>query len=272
MGTEVAVSFSDKLGVALAEKADAFPAEFNKARFVTNAVALLNENEQLATFAKQHGTTQIINGLVRGAVDGLDFAHKEAYLVPFGNQLNFMTSYKGARKMAKKYSLRPVKDIFANVVREGDEFTCGVKDGEPTLNFNPDPFSNKPVVGAFAEVIYQDGSIQYEVMNMDDLMACKKQARSQNSPAWKNFPNEMYKKSVLHRLCKNIEIDPEISLDFINDMNSGTEIETNQEQIVENEINENQGSEEFIEEDVIDTEVVTEQPAVEELAADAPFN
>lgn len=270
MGT--ALTFSDKLSETLTEKASALPADFNQARFVTNAVALLNENENLAKFAKQNGTSQIVAGLVRGAVDGLDFAHKEAYLVPFGNQLNFMPSYKGARKMAKKYALRPVKDIYADIVREGDNFECGVKDGKPYLNFTPNPFSSKPVIGAFAVVIYEDESIQYEIMNMDDLEACKNASRSSNSPAWKKFTNEMYKKSVLHRLCKNIEIDPDINKEILDDMDAGLEIETDQEQIVENEINENQGSEEFIEEDVIDTEVVAEQPAVEELAADAPFN
>lgn len=43
----------------------------------------------------------------------------------------------------KQYSVRPIKDIYAKVVREGDEFEEIIEKGIPTINFRPKPFSNE---------------------------------------------------------------------------------------------------------------------------------
>ena len=53
------LSFSESLNFSLEEIKDALVSTFNKERFVQNALALLNDNEQLRNFAKQYGTTQI---------------------------------------------------------------------------------------------------------------------------------------------------------------------------------------------------------------------
>ena len=119
-------TFSGQLTTALAEVKDALPKEFNTARFVNNAVAVMNENTQLQEFAKTNGTAQIKAGLVKGAFLGLDFMNKEAYLVPYGKTLNFMKSYTGAIKLCKKYSIRPLKDIYAKLVREGDDYSIEI--------------------------------------------------------------------------------------------------------------------------------------------------
>ena len=42
-------------------------------------------------------------------------------------------------------------------------------------------------------------------MDMADINAIK--AKSRNSGAWKDFPQEMAKKSVIRRLCKQITLD-----------------------------------------------------------------
>ncbi len=57
--------------------------------------------------------------------------------------MEFQTDYKGERKLMKQYSVRPIKDIYAKVVREGDEFEEIIEKGIPTINFRPKPFSNE---------------------------------------------------------------------------------------------------------------------------------
>jgi recombination protein RecT len=120
--TQVANQEPQTFSVALTEKlnsvAEALPKDFNKARFVQNALALVNDNPQLQKYSK----AQLMSGLMKGAYLGLDFYSKECYLVPYGNQLNYQTDYRGAKKLAKKYSIRPIKDIYAKLVREGDDF------------------------------------------------------------------------------------------------------------------------------------------------------
>ena len=193
--------------LALTEKLEtvneALPKDFNKTRFVQNAIALVNENTNLQKYSQQ----QIMSGLLKGAYLGLDFYSKEAYLIPYGNQLNYQTSYLGAKKLAKKYSIRPIKEIASKIVREGDLFEETIVGDESSFTFKPKPFNNAKIIGAFAYVIYEDGGMLVDSMNLDELETTRKHSKASNSMAWKDFTSEMYRKTVLHRLCKHIELD-----------------------------------------------------------------
>ena len=87
-------NFSIVLADKLDSVSDALPKDFNKARFVQNALALVNENPNIAKYGQQ----KIMAGLLKGAYLGLDFYSKECYLVPYGNDLNYQTDYRGAKK------------------------------------------------------------------------------------------------------------------------------------------------------------------------------
>jgi recombination protein RecT len=234
-------SFSMALTEKLDNVSDALPKDFNKARFVQNAVALLNDNPSL----QKYNQAQIMAGLVKGAYLGLDFFNKECYLVPYGSSLNYQTSYKGAVKLAKKYSIRPIKDIYAKLVRKDDEFEEIIVNGEQSINFKPVVFNDEPIVGAFAVCLFADGGMTCDTMSLADLENTRKQSKASNSPAWKNFTGEMYKKTVLHRLCKHMELDFENPTQ-VTMFDAGMEIETDTEKIVEAEIEENANSEPFI--------------------------
>lgn len=251
MANEVATQ-KPKFSVALTEELnmqrDALPRDFNITRFVNNSIALLNGNETLATFAKKYGTDQIKMGLIRGAYLGLDAMNNEMYLVPYGSTINFMPSYKGMIKLCIKYSTRPINSIYAKIVRDGDEFSEEIVNGQPSITFRPKPFSNAPMIGCFAVCLYKDGGMIYEVMSKADVEQCKKSSKSKNSPAW-NFYNEMAKKTVLRRLAKSIPLDMDDKL--ADAMNAGLEIETDPAKIAEREAEEHGNSEEL----VIDAEV-----------------
>jgi len=199
-------TFSMALTNGLDRVADALPSEFNKTRFVQNAIALLNDNDTLIEYNKEHGSKNILAGLIKGAFLNLDFYSSEAYLVPYGKKLQFMPSYRGMVKLLQKYSIRPIKNIYAKVVRTGDQFTEKIVDGQPTIDFLPLPFNDAEIIGAFAVCEFQDGGMQYDVMSRKALDQTRSASRSKNSPAWK-FEEEMYKKTVLRRLCKHIQID-----------------------------------------------------------------
>lgn len=252
-GTQVAAkqSFSTALTEKLESVKEALPQDFNKARFVQNALALLNDNPAL----QKYGQPQLMAGLLKGAYLGLDFYSKECYLIPYGDQLNYQTDYRGAKKLAKKYSIRPIKDIYAKLVREGDEFEETIINGEQGINFKPKMFNDGKIIGAFAVCLYQDGGMIYDTMSLADLENTRKSSKASNSPAWKNFTGEMYKKTVLHRLCKHIELDFENPTQQTAFM-AGMEIETDTEKIVEAEIAENANTVDFV--------PIEEQPAPQE--------
>lgn len=238
MGTEIQEkpkTFSDVLTVALVDNKEALPKNFNKARFVQNAIALINDNPAL----QKYNQSQLKAGLLKGAYLGLDFYSKEAYLIPYGQQLNFQIDYRGAKKLAKKYAIRKIKDIYAEVVRDGDEFEKVVNGNVTTVKFKPKPFSDAKVIGAFAVVEYADGGLVCDTMSLKELEVTRSKSKASNSMAWKDFTTEMYRKTVLHRLCKHIEIEFENpnQLDLWNDSNAMEKQETNVQ--VDNPFDEN---------------------------------
>lgn len=237
-------SLSTVLTNSLAEVSAALPKDFNTTRFVQNCIALLNENKNLQDFAKANGTAQIKAGCMRAAYLGLDFMSKEAYLVTFGSQLNFMPSYTGKIKLAKKYSTRAVKDIYAKLVREGDDFTEEIINGEPSISFKAKPFNNGAIIGAFAVCLFEDGGMLYDTMSLADLENTRKKSKQANGMAWKDFEGEMYKKTVLHRLTKQIELDFD-SVEQREIFDADVEIETDTRNIVKNEVSENANTTEF---------------------------
>lgn len=204
MANEITVKFSQQLTDKLVDVESALPKDFNRERFVQNCLAVMNENPQLGKI----NTAHTIQGLLKGAYLGLDFLNRECYLIPYGNSVQFQTDYKGEVKFTKKYSIRKIKDIYAKVVRTGDEFTEEIVDGMPSIDFKPLPFNDGDIIGAFAIVLYQDGGMAYEVMSVKDINAVRNNySKASQSKAWKNSFDEMCKKTVLRRLCKHIETD-----------------------------------------------------------------
>lgn len=248
-------SFDLALKSQLEENTSALPEGFNQTRFMQNALMFI-KNDTVIEFCKHHddGSQQVLSGLMRGAYLGLDFMAKEAYLVPFGSKLEYMTSYVGEIKLRKKYSVRPIRDIYANVVREGDDFSYEVVDGEPTLNHKPIPFNNNKVIGAYAVCIFEDGGKQIDTMSLEELENTRKSSKSANSPAYKQFPNEMYKKTVIRRLCKTIDMD--LTTEQRTTLDEEMAIETDPIERRNADVESEANSQEFID---VDAEVVDDQ-------------
>lgn len=237
-------TFSTALSAELNANRAALPQNFNIERYVQNAIALLNGNEGLQEFAKKYGTAQIKAGLMRGAFQGLDAMQNELYLIPYGSVLNYMPSFKGMSKMAKRYSIRPIRDIYAKLVRDGDSFEEVIQNGVPSINFKAKPFNDGEIVGCFAVALFEDGGLLYETMSKADVENCRKSSKAKNSPAWSQHWGQMACKTVIRRLCKNIELDMDAeSKEFFE---SGTEIETNVVEVSKREIEENANSVEFV--------------------------
>lgn len=234
----------------------AMPADLNLTRFKNNAIAYLAGNDVLKEYIGKYSKNgyaqmQVIKGFVQSAHFGLDFLNGEAYLVPYKEKLNFMPSYKGQIKLCMRYATRPIKTIYAKLVKEGDEFEESVINGEPTINFHPKAFNNGKIVGAFAVCLYKDGGMVYESMSLEELEQCHKSSKAPNSPAWQRFKGEMFRKVVLRRLSKLIPID--IDEKLAEAMNAGLEIETDHEVLAEREVKEHGNTEEL----VIDVEQTT---------------
>lgn len=185
-------------------KRDAMPKDFNQTRFLQNCMVVLQDVPNI----DKCNPLSVARTLLKGAFLGLDFFQKECYAIPYGNDLQFQTDYKGETKMAKKYSIRPILDIYAKVVREGDEFLEMVVNGKQSVDFKPVSFSDKPIIGAFAIVYYEDGGMEYETMSTEQIEGIRNNfSKMKNGLMWTKTPEEAYKKTVLRRLTKRIEKD-----------------------------------------------------------------
>lgn len=203
MSNQLAVVHSN-LQKLLDSKSSALPKGFNQTRFLQNCMTVLQDTKGID---KVEPIT-IARTMLKGAFLGLDFFNRECYAIPYGNNLQFQTDYKGEIKLAKKYSINPIKDIYAKLVREGDEFLEGVTEGRQTITFNPKSFNNGKILGAFAVALFKDGSMIYETMSVEEIEHTRnKFSKMPNGQAWKDSVGEMYKKTVLRRLCKLIELD-----------------------------------------------------------------
>lgn len=199
-------SFSMVLTDGLMENKEALPVDFNIARFVQNSLALINGNETLQKYAQSYGTASIKQGLMRGAFLGLDALNSEFHLIPYGKDLQFMIDYRGAVKLMKQYSIKPIADIFAEVVRQGDEYSKWSEDGIQHYKFEPIPFNGGAVIGAFAVCRFTDGTLLVEELDKAELEKIRQKSKMSNGMAWKDFTTEMYKKSCIHRLKKRVPL------------------------------------------------------------------
>lgn len=190
---------------ALDKQVKALPDKFNKQRFMQNCMTVLQDGK--ADFSKCEART-VVRTLLKGAFLGLDFFNGECYAIPYGNSCQFQTDYKGEIKLCKRYSSNPIKDIYAKLVREGDFFEEEIHNGQQTVNFKPKPFNDGKIIGAFAVIVYMDGSMIYDTMSVAEMDNTRQIfSKAANSKAWKDTPGEMYKKTVLRRICKLVDLN-----------------------------------------------------------------
>lgn len=268
---ELVSTFTKDLDTCLSGVSEALPNDFNRARFLQNTIALVRNNPNLQKYSK----TELLEGSLRAAYLGCDFLNQEAWLVPYDGHLRFQLGYKGACKFVKKYSIRPLKDIYAKVVREGDEFKYEIVDGESSVYFKPEPFNNKEMKGVFAVALFADGGYLVETMSKDDVDKIRRRSRASGSGPWVTDYEQMALKTVLKRLTKNIETD----FDNVEQKNAWDSDNDEFEKIGSNEtvidpftdeVNEN-GEENPQSEDssIIDTTIVNEETVDEKIVAEA---
>jgi len=200
----------------LISKSEALPKGFNQTRFLQNCMIVLRETQGI----EQVKIESIGDTILKGAFLGLDFLNKECYTFVDNRNigtkdkpiwikdLKFRTDYKGEIKLAKKYSLKRIHDIYAKVVREGDAFEESIIDGKPSINFKPIPFNSNHIVGVFAVCLYDDGIMIYDTMSKGEVELIRKTySKTPDGKTWQESWGEMAKKTVIRRLCKLIELE-----------------------------------------------------------------
>lgn len=200
----------------------------------------------------------IANSLLDMVVQGLSPAKTQCYFIVYGTQLQLNRSYFGTQAVLKR--LTNVKDIWANVIYQDDEFEYENHRGREKLVSHKTAFENrdKAILGAYAVVLTSDDEEILTVMTRKEFEASWSQSKT-GQAVHKKFPQEMAKRTVINRAAKafiNTSDDSDLLVEAINN-STENEYENERKEInPQNEINEKANTE------VLDFEAESE-PKVE---------
>lgn len=147
------------------------------------------------------------------AVNGLSFdpSMKHAYPVPFSTNVgtkdnprwekraSLMISGYGelhmrVRQKQIKYADNPI------LVYEGDEFRHGTRDGKVFLDHVAAyPRKTDNIIACYIRLERNDGSVDYKVLSIEEVMKLKKFSKDPNSKAWTDgLPGMVQAKTIKH--------------------------------------------------------------------------
>lgn len=151
----------------------------------------------------------IANSLLDMVLQGLSVSKNQGYFIVYGNKLIFQRSYFGTIALAKRAG-GMVSEPVANVIYDGDDFQYEIDPKTAKVSIikhsqKLENIDNAKIKGAYALVTLADGTTQVTIMSMQQIRAAWGQGATKgNSPAHKNFAEEMAKKTVIGRACKAI--------------------------------------------------------------------
>jgi recombination protein RecT len=148
----------------------------------------------------------IAYALLKMVLEGLNPMKRQCSFIAYGNKLTMQREYQGSIAIAKRVGL---KSIIANAVFDGDEFKYEFDSttGRKKINSHTQTMDSlgNAVKGAYAIVTMEDGSTNVEVMNIKQIQQAWQQGPTKGqSPAHKNFPDQMACKTVINRAVKTI--------------------------------------------------------------------
>ena len=151
----------------------------------------------------------IANALFDMVLQGLAVSKNQGYFIVYGNKLEFQRSYFGTVALAKRTG-GIKKEPVANVIYEGDEFIYSIDPNTARIQIikheqKIENIDNNKIKAAYALITLADGTTQVTIMSIQQIRAAWQQGATKgNSPAHKNFAEEMAKKTVIGRACKMI--------------------------------------------------------------------
>jgi len=205
----------------------------------------------------------IANSLLDMVVQGLSPAKTQCYFIVYGNQLQLNRSYFGTQAVLKR--LTNVKDIWANVIFEGDVFDYEIDGGREKLLKHETKFQNrdKEVLGAYAVIKTIEDEEILTVMTRKEIETSWSQAKTKS--VQNKFPQEMAKRTVINRAAKAFINTSDDSDLLVQAINNSTENEYDNERVdvtpdeVQKQIEENANSE-IIDMEYENSETQQDQP------------
>lgn len=161
----------------------------------------------------------LIGSILQAAQLGLEIGGLgHAYLVPYKKECTLIVGYKGLIDLARRSG--QISAIYSHCVYEGDDFQylLGLKpDIHHARGTDWDPLAWDAITHAYAVATFRQGGEQFDVMARAELDAIRQRSRARDQGPWVTDLPEMYKKTVLRRLCKmlpsSVELQQAVAID-----------------------------------------------------------
>lgn len=255
-----------------------FPNNYSVGNALKSAYLILQEAKTREKKPVLQVCTQdsIANALLDMLVQGLNPTKQQCYFIPYGNQLTLSRSYLGTIALTKR--LKGVKDVVAYPIYKNDKLDIGfdILTGKTKINEFKPALDHKAqdLIGALGIVVGENEILYLEYMNMEQIRNAWNQGTMKgNSPAHKNFPDQMAIKTVINRVCKKY-VNAADDSDKIADLISKTAEEVDNE--LEIEMAENANAKELPLDEIeeVEYEEIQEpdgQIEIQDVIEDAPF-
>lgn len=187
------------------------PKDYSPENALKSAYIKLTENpDGKGVLLDKCDKSSIAEALLKMVIYGLTPQKGQVYFVPYGTKLTCVVSYMGNIATAKRYN-PDIIDIKARAITKGEEFEFEFQQetGKVVILKHKqtlESIGSKEILGAYSLIYYKDGSFEVgDIMNVEQIkQAWNQGAMKGGSPAHKNFPDEMSKRTVINRTCKRL--------------------------------------------------------------------
>lgn len=195
--------------------AAALPKHLTADRIIQMAATTIHRNPAIAKCSPASLLGSIMQASILGfpPVDALGYC----YFVPYGKDVQFQIGYKGFIELARRSGR--VKMVYAEVVREGDEFEANFG-LNPDLKHKPAFDSTKPLTHVYAVCQFTDGGYNFVVLSKSDVERLRmRNPMQKGSPAgaWATDYEAMAKGKALKQLSKYLPLNIDTQADLATD-------------------------------------------------------
>lgn len=215
---ELVAGVINRIDAMQKEQKMALPAGYNAANALNMAWLQLTDTSNGQSLVQKTTPESQAKALLNMALQGLSPAKNQVYFIPYGRNLTLMRSYFGSLAILQR--LDNVKDVWAEVVREGDRFEIGSERGRMVVKTYEPSVDNldKPIAYAFAAIVDNNGVTNYTVMTKKQIDTSWSHAKT--TKVQKEYPDQMALRTVLNRAAKwfiNSSSDNDLLIQAIND-------------------------------------------------------
>lgn len=196
----------------------ALPKSMDPERMARIALTTIRRNRDLVNCNAQ----SLVGAVLESASLGLEIDSRGlAYLVPYKREATLIVGYKGLMQLA--YRSGKITNIYADVVfrKEVEAGKVGITLGaERSLRHDFDILASAPMrevaadnppVLAYAVAVFRDGAKHFEFVTEAEVKKRKAaSAASGGGFLWSKWLEEAWKKTAIRKLCKYMDLSPEV--------------------------------------------------------------